>query len=190
MSRKLSQKVRSEHLFKAFLSAWKAHIKRTHQQILRKKRNLRRDGLHCAANESSSSDSEPTGSVTLQGPSTASGSDSHLDTSSTTSLEDSLHSQSMRSSKELEDQLTLMIFDEDDSDLEEDSESADDESGESDDDKDESGNEVDNEEFWADAELGPSFRLGIAKWVKKSIKQMYSMHYKEPHDKPVPQPLA
>ena len=78
------------------------------------------------------------------------------------------------------------IFDDDDSDLEEDSESADDESRELGDDEDESGNKADNEELWADAELGPLFGLGIAKWVKKSIKQMYSMRYEEPCDKPVP----
>lgn len=162
-------------------------------------------------NESSSSDSELTALVMSQGPSTASDSDSHSDTSSTTSSEDSLHSQSMRSSKtseELEDELVLMevdealesmpdlvdfyfrIFDDNDSDLEEDSESADDESGESDDDRDESGNEADNEVLWADAELRPLFGLGIAKRVKKSITQMYSMHYEEPHNKPVPQPPA
>jgi hypothetical protein len=211
MSRKLSRKARSERLLKAFLRAWKARTKCARQQILREKRNLRRDGLRRAANESSSSDSEPTVSVTSQGPSTASDSDSHSDTSSTTSSKDSLHSQSTRSSEtseELEDELALMevdealesmpdlvdfdfrIFDDDDSDLEEDSESADDESGQSDDDEDESGNEADNEELWADAELGPSFGLGIAKRVKKSIKQMYSMHYEEPRDKPVPRPPA
>jgi len=144
-------------------------------------------------------------------PSTASDSDSRSDTSSTTSSEDSLHSQSTRSSEtseELEDELALMevdealesmpdlvdfdfrIFDDDDSDLEEDSESVDDESRESGDDEDESGNEADNEELWADAKLGPSFGLGIAKWVKKSIKQMYSMRYEEPRNKPVPRPPA
>jgi hypothetical protein len=205
MSRKLSRKARSERLLKAFLSTWKARTKRARQ---REKRNLRRDRLRCAVNESSSSDSEPTALVTSQGPSTASDSDSHSDTSSTTSSEDSLHSQSTRSSEtseELEDELALMevdealesmpdlvnfdfrIFDDDDS---EDSESADDESGESDDDGDESGNEADDEELWADAELGPSFGLGIAKWVKKSITQMYSMRYEEPRDKPVPRPPA
>jgi hypothetical protein len=148
--------------------------------------------------------------VTSQGLSTASDLDSHSDTSSTAST-DSLHSQSTRSSEtseELEDELALMevdealesmpdlvdfdfmIFDDDDSHSEDDSESADDESGESGDDKDESGNEADNEELWADAELGPSFGLGIAKQVKKSIKQMYSMRYEEPRDKPVPRPPA
>ena len=66
MPRKLSRNAQSERLLKAFLSAWKARIKRAHQQILRGKRNLRRDGLCRAANESSSSDSEPTGSVTLR----------------------------------------------------------------------------------------------------------------------------
>jgi hypothetical protein len=39
----------------AFLSAWKAHIQRARQQILREKHNLWRDGLCHAANESSSS---------------------------------------------------------------------------------------------------------------------------------------
>jgi len=134
----------------------------------------------------------------LQGPSTASDSDSHLDTSSTISSEDSLHSQSMRSSetnKELKDELVLMevdealqsmpdlvdfdfrIFDDDDSDLEEDLESADDESKESDNDEDKSKDEADNEESWADAELGPSFGLGIA----KQNLYKFSLYVKQKH---------
>jgi predicted nuclease with TOPRIM domain len=107
---------------------------------------------------------------------------------------------SSKTSEELEDELALMVVDKalesmpdlvnfefricnnDNSDLEEDSKSLDDESEDLDDDKDELGKEADNEELWADAEFGSLFRLGITKQVNKSIKQMYSMCCKEPHN--------
>jgi hypothetical protein len=97
MLRKLSQRVRSEHLLRAFLKARKAHTKRAHQQILRKKRNIRRDGLCRAAHKSSSKssssfDSQSTASVESLSLSTGSDLDSYLDTLSTTSSEDSLGS--------------------------------------------------------------------------------------------------
>jgi hypothetical protein len=75
-----------------------------------------------------------------------------------------------------------------DDDSEEEEESEDDETDESD--EDESGNEADNEDVWVDGELPSSFGPGTAKWVRKTIKQMYSMRYEEPHDEHIPCPPA
>lgn len=205
MLRKLSRRVRSERLLRAFLKAQKAHAKRARQRILREKRNIRRDGLHHAAHESSSEslsgfDSQSSASVASLSLSTGSDSDSDSDTLSTASSEDSLGSQSTSSSQtseDFEEAIALMevdealedmpdlvdfdfkLFDDDDEDEEE-----------IDDDEDELGNEADDEEVWIDEELQSSFGPGYAKWVRKAIEQMYSTRYEEPRDEPVPRPPA
>jgi len=139
----------------------------------------------------------------------ASDSDSYSDTSSTTSSEGSLDSQSMGDSQTSEElEVAMMEVDEAlegmpdlvdfsfnlfDDDLDSEEESSDDEADELDEDgsdEDESGNEADNEKVWVDGELLSLFGPGIAKWVKKTIKQMYSMCYKEPRDEHIPRPPA
>ena len=85
--------------------------------------------------------------------------------------------------------LDFKVFD-DDSDSEESEDDETDELDEDESDEDESGNEADDEDLWVDGELRSSFRPGTAKWVRKTIKQMYSMRYKEPRDKPIPRPPA
>jgi hypothetical protein len=131
-----------------------------------------------------------------------------LDGSSTTSSDSSLSSQSRsgsQTSEEPEDVLALMeidealestpglmgldfaVLDSDDSDSEQ---SGVDESDESDVDGDDSGNEADGEEAWDDEELQPSFRLGMAGWVRKVIQQMYSTRYEEPRNERISRPPA
>jgi hypothetical protein len=200
MPRKRSRKTRSEQLLQTFLKAWKAHAKRLRRQILREKRNLRGRGLPRAE---SSSSGESSASVTSLS------SDSYSDTSSTASSEDSLDSQSTsgsQTSEEFENEVAMMEVDEALEDMpdlvdfdfklfddDSDSESEDDETDELDEDgsdEDESGNEADDEDVWVDGELQSSFGPGAAKWVRKTIKQMYSMRYEEPRDKPIPRPPA
>jgi hypothetical protein len=169
MLRKLSRRVRSEHLLRAFLKARKAHTKRAHQWILREKRNIRRDGLCRAAHESSSEssssfDSQSTASVASLSLSTGSDLDSYSDTLSTTSSEDSLGSRSTSSSqtsKDFGDAIALMeveealegmpdlvdfdfkLFGDDD---DSDSEESDNDENEESEDEDELGNEANDEE--------------------------------------------
>ena len=123
--------------------------------------------------------------------------DSNSDTLSTYS-EDSHNSQDMNSSQnsdDLEEDIALMelneaqeimpelvdmdvrLFDEDDSD----------ESDKSDNDL---GNDADEEEAWVDEVLESYCGPSVVKQVCKYIEDMYSTRYEEPHDKPVPCPLA
>ena len=117
MPRKLSWRLRSERLLRAFLKAQKAHAKRSRQRILHEKRNLQRAGLRGAVHESSSSssDSESIASVVSLGLSMASDdSESYSDTLSTTSSEDSPDSGSTNSSQtseDMEDAIALMEVD-------------------------------------------------------------------------------
>jgi len=122
-------------------------------------------------------------------------SESYSDTLSTTSSEDSPDSGSMNSSQtseDMEDAIALMevdaaikdmpdlvdfyfkVFDDDSDD-----DGSEDHESEESDDEDESGNEVDDEEVWVDEELRSSFGPGYAKWVRQSIKRMYSTRYEE-----------
>jgi hypothetical protein len=133
-------------------------------------------------------------------------SESYSDTLSTTSSEDSPDSGSMNSSQtseDMEDAIALMEVDaaiEDMPDLvdfyfkvfddDSDDDGSEDHESEESDDEDESGNEADDEEVWVDEELRSSFGPGYAKWVRQSIKRMYSTRYEEPRDEPIPRPPA
>jgi hypothetical protein len=89
----------------------------------------------------------------------------------------------------LEGMPELMDLAFDDGDSEPDDNSEDDRSEEFED-EDELGNEADDDEVLVDGELWSSFRPGIAKWVRRTIKQMYSTCYEEPRDVPIPRPPA